>query len=518
MRMVVRVSMKRAWMVAAVCWVGLGCAGEAEVAPEAPAVMEEPRAPALPERANTVTHQFPDWTLERFEENGPCVTWNLNNDQPLYVRGVALANDGGWHHSNWFVVPETLYEGPDGFFDCDDRDFDELGSALAGTVLYAQSTQARTEEQRLPEGVVIKIPPRHRVVAGTHFLNLSASGMTTSARLSFELVHPRDVKTVVAPFRLGYWDLHIPAGGQSRHTGECPMAEKYEATAGRPFDMKLYYVLPHYHALGNYFRLEIMGGPNDGQEILTLEGFNAEANGVVFDPPIDLTGADGLRVTCGYNNPTGEEVEWGIGDQEMCEFLGLADEAVMMDGGVDHHNDQGTMVDGIMTFVSPCDTLAVAKNEKQTMPTPAEIDAELYLPPVAATDREVTRVPDCVDTPADAAAVDAPTLSTLREVIFEASCNYSACHGGAVPAGGLDLRGADLHAALMGPSTADPTLPRVAPGDPAGSWLYQVVAQCAPKTPSGAPARAMPLNAPQLLAPEWVALIRDWIAAGAPPD
>ena len=133
------------------------------------------------------------------------------------------------------------------------------------------------------------------------------------------------------------------------------MAEPYQVAAGQPFDMKLYYVLPHYHALGNYFRLEIMGGPNDGQEILTLEGFNAEANGVVFDPPIDLTGADGLRVTCGYQNPTGVEVEWGIGDQEMCEFLGLADEKVMMDGGVDIHNAEGSMVDGVMSFVSPCD-------------------------------------------------------------------------------------------------------------------------------------------------------------------
>jgi len=294
------------------------------------------------------------------------------------------------------------------------------------------------------------------------------------------------------------------------------MAETYEAAAGRPFDMKLYYVLPHYHALGNYFRLQIMGGPNDGQIILEMEDFNAEANGKVFDPPIDLTGADGLRVTCGYNNPTDQEVEWGIGDQEMCEFLGLADEAAMMDGGVDNHNAEGSLVDGVMTFVSPCETLAVPKNEAQTMPTPAEIEDDLYMPAVSEADQDVSAVKPCLDTPVDAEPTVDPTLGNVSAVVFEASCNYSACHGGAVPAAGLDLRTQGLHGALVDTSaTGDSAMPLVKPGDPAGSYLYQLVSQCAPQTSTGVTVNHMPLNAPELMDPKNVALIRAWIQAGA---
>lgn len=514
------------WAYAAALCLALGGCGDDEAASDAatepqmtPESPMEPPPPPIPTRANRLTHQLPDWPLAAFAEEQPCVTWALNNEQPLYVRGVTLANDGAWHHSNWFVVPDTMYAGDDGFFDCDARNFDELSSAVSGTVLFAQSTQSRLEEQRLPEGVVLKIPPGHRIVAGTHFLNLSAGAITTSARLSLELVHPRDVRTVVAPFRLGYWDLHIPPSSQSRHTGECPMAENYERAVGRPFDMKLYYVLPHYHALGNYFRLEIMGGPQDGQVLLEMTDFNAEANGKVFDPPIDLTGADGLRVTCGYHNPTDAEVGWGIGDQEMCEFLGLADEGAMMDGGVDHHNAEGTLVDGIMTFVSPCDTLAVPKNAAQTMPTQAEIDADLYLPPVLEGDRDVPAIKPCLDTPADAEPLAAATLANVSAVVFEASCNYSACHGGAVPAGGLDLRAEGLHAALVDrPATADSDRPLVKPGDPEGSYLYQLVSQCAPANSAGNTVNHMPLNAPQLMPPAHVALIREWIRAGALDD
>jgi len=108
----------------------------------------------------TVTHAFGLATLGPFEEIEPCVSWTLDNEQALYVQAVTLANESGFHHSNWFVVPESVYEGPDGYWNCDDRGFEEIASAAAGTVLFAQSTQSWLETQRLGEGAVIKIPAR----------------------------------------------------------------------------------------------------------------------------------------------------------------------------------------------------------------------------------------------------------------------------------------------------------------------------------------------------------------------
>jgi hypothetical protein len=502
--------------VVALCF--SGCAKDEDPqSPEGPDVDAGAPVPMDPNRG-VMTHQFPPLDLEGFEETLPCITWNLNNDEAIYVEAVTLYNEGASHHSNWFVVPEALYEGPDGFFRCRDRGFDELNSALAGTVIFAQSTQSREETQRLPEGVVIKIPPRHRVVAGTHFLNLSSRDMTTSLRLSLEAVHPRAVETVVAPFRLGYFDLHIPAGRQSRMTGECLMSEPYTLATNTPFDMKLYYVLPHYHALGNYFRLEIMGGPRDGEVIMEMDGFNAEANGQTFDPPIDLTGAEGLRLTCGFNNPRDEEVGWGIGDQEMCEFLGLADTRMMMDGGVQSHStDNVNDTADYIEFVSPCTVVSAPKNEAQTPPTEDEIAADLYLPDPSDTDRDVVPIEGCVDTPADAVAEEPVTFEGIRADIFHASCNYNACHGGAVPAAGLDLTMDSLREALIErPVVGAPDRRLVVPGNPDESWLYQVLSRCEPSLESGGTAHThMPLNAPVLLEPGLVARVRDWIANGA---
>jgi len=56
-------------------------------------------------------------------------------------------------------VPETEFAGPDGLWDCDDRNYSQLQAAITGGVLYAQSTQARKEVQKFPDGVVVRVPP-----------------------------------------------------------------------------------------------------------------------------------------------------------------------------------------------------------------------------------------------------------------------------------------------------------------------------------------------------------------------
>lgn len=465
-----------------------------------------------------LVHSFGIRTMAPFEEVEPCVQWTLNNDQPIYVNTVTLANDGGFHHSNWLVVPETSFAGDDGYFDCNSRGFSELQAAVAGTVLFAQSTQSRYESQELPEGVVIKIPPRHKLIAGTHLLNLSSAETDSELRMGLRLIHPRDVEIIVAPFRLNYGDLIIPPKTESRHTGDCMLAEPYESKSGVPFDLKLYHVLPHYHYLGNYFSVEIIGGERDGEEIFHHEGFNADGNGRTFSPPIDLTGAEGLRFTCGYDNWHDKEINYGIGDQEMCVMLGLADMRVMMNASVDSNSQLDGTQDGHPQFKGPCTTIALTKNAAQGMPSQAELDGPLYVPPQDGDDIDLDPVKACVDDPGDAAPAAAPTLANLRSTLFNPSCTFSSCHGGKTPIY-LPLDGADLHAVLLGdPTLADTEMPLVDPGDPGNSWLYQLVSRCDPRDDSGVAHIHMPFNAPNLLDPRTIATLRAWIEAGAKDD
>lgn len=465
-----------------------------------------------------VVFDYGKWTIPAGGEQYPCAQWTLNNEEPLYVTAVVQANDGGFHHSNWYAVPDDQYEGPDGFFDCEDRNFQEQSGAVLGEVVFAQSTQAYDEVQQFPrEEVVIKIPPHRKIIGGLHLLNVSTNPMETGVRMGLKLTHPRDVETIVTPWRMDNSALSIPAGEEWRFRTDCDLSVQYENKAKEPFEPKMYWLLPHYHGLGNYFRVDLLK-PEGDETIFELSGFNAEANGVTFETPLDLAGVTGMRFVCGYHNPTDQLVTYGLqGDDEMCTLLAFTDAKMRLNTQVWENLDEGTE-DGYPTKIGDCSPLFIPKNRGQEMPTQKEKDAPLYVPQGNSTGEEVTLVPECEDTPAGAQPTGAATLSGLRTDIFRAGCAYSSCHDGDAPAAGLDFTADDLHAELLGHEMfSDVSMPLVTPGDPEQSWLYQVISQCEPETNIGVTS-PMPRNSPTLLDPGKVARVRVWIADGAADD
>ena len=230
----------------------------------------------------------------------------------------------------------------------------------------------------------------------------------------------------------------IAPGTQERYAIECDMKSAFEEATGKPFDMQLHWVLPHTHDLGNHFRVEIAGGERDGEVLHRLDTYNADANGLLLDPPLDLDEADGLRVICGFRNPTEESVGWGIGDQEMCVMLGLADTEIMMDLAVNKTLNEEEADEGFALSTGDCEILAVPRNAAQSLPDGREIAGDLYIPPTAPSDEGLPVVPPCVDTPAQTPIAESVTLDSLKDDIFSPRCNFLACHGALNPAAGLD--------------------------------------------------------------------------------
>jgi hypothetical protein len=315
--------------------------------------------------------------LAPHQETGPCVSWTLGNEQAIYVQVATISNDGWFHHSNWTVVPEESFAGPDGFWDCDERGFSQVVAAVSGTVLMAQSTQSFQEEQAFPPGIVVKIPPHHKIVAGTHLLNATNRSVRTELRLTLQIIHPRLVTGILAPFHLDNRALVIPPRAESRFTIDCPIAEAFMTSARRPIDMKIHYVLPHFHYRANYWRLEVVGGPHDGQVIHEIAGFTGDPNGMAIVPPIDMTGATGLRMTCGYANETDRTIGWGFGDEEMCEMLGLAESDTLVDAGAREGNMVVGMDGSTVLNEAACGALGIPRSAGQRPPTEAEIAAPL---------------------------------------------------------------------------------------------------------------------------------------------
>src|SRR4029078_7216040 len=107
------------------------------------------------------------------ETEEPCQSWTLNNPTELWVNAINQTNQGGYHHANWFFVPDDQFKLPDGVWNCEDNNFGELIAALQGGYLIALSTQSHNETQTLPADSAIRIPPYSRLIGASHLLNTS---------------------------------------------------------------------------------------------------------------------------------------------------------------------------------------------------------------------------------------------------------------------------------------------------------------------------------------------------------
>ena len=315
--------------------------------------------PSDPSFLDPIEHDFPAVPLQPGEEiTSLCLSWSIGNEAPLFVNGVTMHAGPGWHHSNWFYVPEGTFPVDDGVWPCSDAGFNQLAAAQAGGVLFAQSTQATDETQTFPQGAALEIPPASVVVSQIHLLNSGDGAIDTGVSMTLAPMAEAEVEIRLHPLAFDFHQLAIPPQQRSRFEAECDM----EASLGGPLDaISLYYVLPHYHARAEGMDIQIFGGERDGERIYRVESGIGEPLGATLSPPFSLAGARGIRFSCTYDNRSEATIGYGnSGQAEMCIFLAFTDSALSWAGGV--VNGQPSMrgvEDGVAVFTGPCGTVAL---------------------------------------------------------------------------------------------------------------------------------------------------------------
>ena len=322
----------------------------------------------------TLSHTYDPQMIDVAEETTDvCQSWVLNNDEPLYVRKIRQSNGGGWHHSNWFFVPESVYapnqaqfadEGPDatleGTWKCSDRLFSEYLAAAAGGVFFAQSTQTLEETQAFPEGAAVEIPPRSVIVGSTHLLNVSAAPMETAMTMEVELADREDVEVRLTPFSFAISRLRIPPAvdgvpTESRTSLECDLSDAFKKYLGEDeVDYNVYYVLGHYHQWGNYFNLSFVHDDGTRDKIFEIKNTIGEPIGSIIDPPMNNGGATKLRSECGFINNTDETLTRGLQYGEMCDFLAYTDSNLKIGSGGATNQPMGENEEGMPLFEVDC--------------------------------------------------------------------------------------------------------------------------------------------------------------------
>lgn len=260
-----------------------------------------------------VSHTFPDLDIPAGGElTGVCQSWTLGNDSPIEVNRIVATNPGGVHHSNWIWVPDNLYPGADGTWQCADRNFDQVAAGAFGGVFFAQSTQALTDTQAFAAGVAFEMPAHARIIGDVHLLNTTAEDMRTAVHFDIFTLPSQEVRVPLQPMAFTNLALDIPPQMQTDAHMQCAVPQP---------DFDVYYVLPHYHELGTAMRIDVAGGSMDGASIFSASPAVGEPWGHSYDPPFSVRGATGLGITCSYDNGGSVAVGYGNGDQEMCVAL-----------------------------------------------------------------------------------------------------------------------------------------------------------------------------------------------------
>ena len=113
--------------------------------------------------------------------------------------------------------------------------------------------------------------------------------------------------------------------------------------------------------------------------------------------------------------------------------------------------------------------------------------------------------------PADAPDPSA-TFSRVQSQIFTPSCALSGCHAGSAPKRGMDLSAGAAYSMIVRVASVESTRLRIAPGDPAGSYMVSKIQ--GDSTISGG---RMPFGGPYL-PPDKEKPLVDWVRRGAPND
>ena len=298
----------------------------------------------------TVEHTFDPIPVASGAEEYWCQSWTIGNDKTLYVNRVRQINDGAWHHSNWFFLPEDMF-GEDGTWNCNDRDFDELQGAIAGGVIFDQSTQAFEEVQGFPRGAVIIVPPRSKIIGTVHLFNVAAAPIETTLTMGIQAIEEEEVEVKLRELNFTNFAIAIPELRQSRWAQTCDIGEY----VGKSFNV--YYVLGHYHQWGNYFKLSFVDDDGSERTIVEFENSPGDTLGVTLDPPVNSEGAGRLKYVCGFNNTTDHVLEWGSSaEEEMCEFLAYTDADNTIGAypqGIPER--MGETEDGVLMYDTPCE-------------------------------------------------------------------------------------------------------------------------------------------------------------------
>ncbi len=236
------------------------------------------------------------WEIPAATEFYKCARLTVQED--TYISAFKSIGPLGTHHT---VLTVGAPNGPDGITGCD-------AGTNANTMIFGSGIGESLFE--FPEGVGVKIPAGQQLVLNLHLFNVSDAPITGTSGTDVRLTAASNIEFEAESVLMGKVNLNI-APGPDEEVGTCTMSQ----------DFTLLTIAPHMHQLGSHMKVEALRG--NSVEMLHDEAYDFYDQKLYEIPALSMSQGDKIRVTCGYNNTTGQNVGFGdSSEEEMC-FAGM---------------------------------------------------------------------------------------------------------------------------------------------------------------------------------------------------
>lgn len=242
----------------------------------------------------------------------------LNNNEEIYINRVEIIMRPGSHH---FIAyrfnPDTpgyLKPQPNVIRDIRANDGRYIISNLMATPFhtFVVGTQWPILNYHLPQGVALKLPRNIGLDLNPHYVNRTDEITQGEIYVNLHFAEPEEVIHEANILNLSNFDIELPPNQVTTLTKTFTFLETSH----------IFQLFSHAHEHMTEFKVEIVGGPRDGE--LVYISYDWEHPPILeYDPPLVIEEGQGLKLITTYNNWTDRTLKFGLrSDDEMMILFG----------------------------------------------------------------------------------------------------------------------------------------------------------------------------------------------------
>lgn len=243
----------------------------------------------------------------------------LNMQDDLFVNRIEMALRPGSHHFLFYIFSPDIPPGavpPPRVY----RDFRDLFGRyilqnLAATPyhIFFAGTQWPRMDYHFPEGVALRLPAGYGLDLNSHYANRADSSITGEISANLYTVDRAQVQRVAEILFLNNTDFHLPPQ-------QVTTIEKVYLNP-EPENLNVFQLFSHAHEHMTEFRVELSGGPRDGDLVYIADDWEHPPI-LELDPPLVVRPGEGFKLITTYNNWTDETLGFGLlsSDEMMILF------------------------------------------------------------------------------------------------------------------------------------------------------------------------------------------------------